>query len=206
MMIDELDSRIRRIHHALGQLEDRDLSQITPFRGVTADGYFYFGVDFSQGTTEEGLANLASLTIANIASIKDHLKLWCASHSANFEGERLIDTNRDVAIIHDLWNLDKHGRLNRPPRSRHCPKIQNLARGMNMSTGSAPGSYAFFTLDPATGQMRMEAPGGEIKLVITGDVVNEYGEPLGDLATICNSATDAWEQALLRAGVSLPPV
>ncbi len=123
-MLDELDPRIRRMHHALGQLENSDLSSITCERGVTADGYCYVEVDFSKGTTEEGLANLVGSVIANIASIKDHLRLWCKKNGRSFDGEVLINTNRDVAIIHDLWNLDKHGQLDHTPRSGHSPEFR----------------------------------------------------------------------------------
>jgi len=203
-MFDKLDLRIRRIHHALGQLQDSDLSLIACERGVTADGYRYFEVDFSKGTTEEGLANLVQSVIANIASIRDHLKAWCRKNGKDFEGDNLINTNRDVAIIHDLWNLDKHAQPNRS-RSGHYPIIRNLTRSLNLSTGTAPGSYALFTIDPRTGEPRTEAPGGAAKLVINGDIVDEQGTQLGDLETICKSATVAWEQTLIRAGVSLPP-
>jgi hypothetical protein len=72
-----------------------------------------------------------------------------------------------------------------------------------MTTGSAPGSYAFATIGPSIGQLRMEAPGGSMKLVISGEVVDERGTHLGDLASTCKAATDAWEQILVRAGAPL---
>lgn len=121
-----------------------------------------------------------------------------------FEGDALIDTNREVAIVHDLWNLDKHAHL-RSSRSGYYPKVTNLERAMNLSTGAPPGSYTFFTMDPATGQMQVEAPGGTVKLIITGDVVDQKGTRLGDIAEICRAAATAWEAILGRAGVTLPP-
>ena len=41
--------------------------------------------------------------------------------------DQLIDSNRDVAIIHDLRNLDKHAELNRPSRSGLSPRLQQPA-------------------------------------------------------------------------------
>jgi len=133
-------------------------------------------------------------------------RLWCEKNGRSLEGEVLINTNKDVAIIHDLWNLDKHGQLDRTSRSSHYPRIQGLTRYLNVSTGTAPGSYALVTFHPRTGEMRTGTPdGGAAKLVINGDVVDEHGTQLADFATICKSATVAWEKTLIRAGVSLPP-
>jgi len=203
-MLELLDRKIRQMHAALGGLEESDLSSIAPERIITPHVY-YLLVDFNQGTTEVGLANIASLLIANIACMKDHLKAWCAKNGKSFDGENLINTNKDVAIVHDLWNMDKHSDLNRPPRSGHRPKVQNLRQSLNLSTGTNAGSSTEVTIDSRTGRMKTERKGGgSVNLVINGDVVDEYGVLLGDIASICERATTAWEQTLSRAGVPVP--
>ena len=123
MTTDALDRKIQQMHHALGELRSDDVSSISVERRSN-----YMGIDFSQGTTPSGLANIASGIIANIACLKDHLKVWCHRNGKTHDYEKLINTNKDVALIHDLWNIDKHGELNRPPRSGVPPG----------SSGSAP--------------------------------------------------------------------
>src|SRR3954464_8134261 len=117
MTTDALDRKIQQMHHALGELRSDDVSSISVERRSN-----YMGIDFSQGTTPSGLANIASGIIANIACLKDHLKVWCHRNGKTHDYEKLINTNKDVALIHDLWNIDKHGELNRPPRSGVPPK------------------------------------------------------------------------------------
>ncbi len=203
-MLKLLDHKIRQMHEALGGLEESDLSSITPERVITPHVY-YCQVDFAQGTTEIGLANIASLLVANIACMKDHLKAWCAKNGKGFDGENLINANKDVAIVHDLWNIDKHADLNRPPRSGHRPKVQNLRQFLKLLTGASAGSSAVVTIDPRNGKMKTETTGGgSVNLAINGDVVDQHGMLLGDFAKICERATTAWEQALSRAGVPIP--
>lgn len=204
-MLDLLDRKIRQMHQALGALENSDLSQIKTDYSESAIG-FYRGVDFNQGQTEAQLANTATLLIANIASIKDHLKAWCLEHGKAFEGDRLIDGNFDVGTIHDLWNIDKHSKLNRPPRSGHTPKLNGLKQNLQVSTGSANGpSSASFTMDPITGKMKVQTTGGgKVTLVIDAEIVDENGELMGDFVGICERATSAWESALANVGVPIP--
>lgn len=195
-MLDLLDRKIRQMHEALGSLEDSDLSSIKPEQGATPGGY-YCKVDFSQGKTEAGLAN--------IACMKDHLKAWCLKNTKVFEGDALINSDKNVALVHDLWNTAKHAELSSKPRSGHYPKIQGLNQMLSVSTGTGAGSSASFTFDPRTGEMKTETQGGgSVKLAITAQVVDERGILLGEFADICEKATDAWEHALIRAGVAIP--
>jgi hypothetical protein len=63
------------MHAALDGLSNTDLSAIQP-QITHAGGHVYTKVDFNENSDEIALANAASLLIANIASIKDHLKAW----------------------------------------------------------------------------------------------------------------------------------
>jgi hypothetical protein len=110
------------MYAALADLSSDDLSVIQP-KITMSYGYLYTEVDFNQQSDEIELANAASLLIANIASLKDHLKAWCKKQGVQFQGDALINGNRAVALIHDLWNIDKHAELNLPPRSGIKPKL-----------------------------------------------------------------------------------
>lgn len=162
-------------------------------------------IDFSEGNTGAGLANIASLLVANIACMKDHLMVWCSINNRVFTGERLIDSDKNVALIHDLWNIDKHAELNRTPRSGHRPRIQGLHQALCLSTGQGADSSAAFTFDPLTGGVKVLTQGsGSVTLAITGQVIDEHGTQLGDFADISEKATAAWEKELSRAGVIIP--
>jgi hypothetical protein len=195
-MLDALDLKIRQMHEALSNLVNPDLSRLKA-EYVEIPGGHYCRLDFSEGQSNAQIANTASPLIANIASIKDHLKVWCAKSGARFEGDKLIDSNQDVAIIHDLWNVDKHAELKRPPRSGHVPKLVNLRQNLKLSTGTSAGSFAVFTMDPRTGEMRAHSGGGgTVTLSVDANVVDETGRPLGDFASMCDRAAASWEKTL----------
>jgi len=203
-MLQILDRKIRQMHEALGSLEKKDLSTLEVTRGLSENGY-YVKLDFSQNMSEQKLYNVFTLLIANIACMKDHLKVWCNSNGRSFNGEELINTNTDVAIIHDLWNIDKHLSLSNRPRSGFTPKIDNLKQALSLSTGTDDGSFAMFSMDPITGKfIQQSGNGGSVSLVISGDVLDENGTRIGDFLKICEKAVSAWERELVAAGINIP--
>ena len=203
-MIDVLNRKIRQMHAALAGLATDDLSTIKPQFGEVS-GSYYMKVDFNEGTDEIALANAASLLITNIASIKDHLKVWCTRQGVVFHGDALINSNRAVALIHDLWNIDKHAELNKSPRSGHTPKLHGLRKNLTLSTGTAAGAGAFFSMDPLTGKISLgTSGGGAVQLALAAQIIDENGNVLGDFTSICTQAVDEWAKALSVAGVQLP--
>jgi hypothetical protein len=203
-MIDILDRKIRQMHAALAGLATDDLSTIKAQFGET-DGSYYTKVDFNQDADEIALANAASLLITNIASMKDHLKVWCTRQGVPFHGDALINSNQAVALIHDLWNIDKHAELNKPPRSGHTPKLQDLRKSLTLSAGTAAGAGAFFSMDPRTGKITTgTSGGGAVQIALVAQIIDENGNVLGDFTNICTQAIDEWAKALSAAGVQLP--
>ncbi len=203
-MSDVLDLKIRQMHQALSDLSTDDLSKINPEIG-SEEGRQYMKVDFNDCSDSTKRANAASLLIANIASIKDHLRVWCSTQKCPFLGEDLINKNQAVALIHDLWNVDKHARLNKPPRSGFTPHLKELSTSLSLTTGTAAGSNVAVTFDRLNGKMNtMSGNGGSATLTLQAQVVDENGKILGDFATICAEAVTEWEKALKAAGVPLP--
>jgi len=202
-MIDVLDLKVRQMHAALDGLSSADLSAISVHIGESENCY-YTHVDFNEGTDDAGLANAASLLIAKIASIKDHLKVWCKQQGVPFEGDKLINSNRSVALVHDLWNVDKHAELRDPPRSGHIPKLIDHRRVLKLSSGAGAGSGSFFSMDPRTGKVTTGTTGGgSVALALVAQVVDENGQSLGEFTQLCTEAIDAWKTALSNAGVPL---
>jgi hypothetical protein len=198
----KLDLRIRQLHEAMGQARSSDLSTIQPRTGVVGSSY-YVSVDFSDGISDAELANVVSLFVANIACLKDHLKAWCKAHSKPFQGDALIDSNRDVGLIHDLWNRDKHYDLNKS-RTGLFPEIRSISRSARLTTQAMAGSRIAMTLDPRSGQLKTHGD-GKVELVIDADVVDANGARISDLLEIAERAVGAWEAALAAAGVMVPP-
>jgi hypothetical protein len=203
-VLDLLNRKLRQMHAALAGLSNNDLSAIQP-QIVQTDGHVYATVDFNQNSDEIALANAASLLIANIASLKDHLKAWCKKQGVPFGGDSLINSNKSVALIHDLWNVDKHAELNSPPRSGFKPKLQNIKTVLAISSGTAAGGGAFFSMDPRTGKVTTgTSGGGAVQLALDAQITDELGNNLGDFAQTCTEAAEAWSSALHLAGVPLP--
>ena len=199
-----MDRKIRQMHSALRALSSDDIYSVKPTIEST-DTYTSIKVDFNQGSDPVDLANIASLLVANIASLKDHLKAWCKSKNIPFNGELLIDNNRSVALIHDLWNVDKHAKLTSQPRSGHIPKLTNLSKSLSLRTGTEVGSSGIYQMDPRTGQMTVSTTGSaSAKIQLSGTIVDEAGNVLADFYTTCGQAVTAWESELAAAGVPLP--
>ena len=203
-MCDTLDLKIRQMHAALAGLTVGDVSTIRS-QIISAERCVYAMVDFNQNSDPIALANAASLLIANIASIKDHLKSWCKKQNVQFQGDALFNSNMAVALVHDLWNTDKHAELSSRPRSGHKPRLKNLRTALRISAGTAPGAFALFQMDPRTGQPTTSTSGGgSVQLALVAEVVDESGNELGDFTLICTQAVEAWSNALSAAGVPLP--
>ena len=211
-MLNLLDRKLRQMHSALAGLGNSDLTSIQPQIAQT-DGHVYTEVDFNQNSDPIALANAASLLVANIASLKDHLKAslkdhlkaWCKKQGTSFDGDKLINTNQSVALIHDLWNVDKHAELNSPPRSGHTPKLTGIATALAISAGTEAGASACFSMDPRTGKVTTSTSGGgTIQLALVAQISDENGVNLGDFSKVCTEAAEAWSAALHAAGVPLP--
>ncbi len=198
-MIDILTKKINQMQRALGALTNEDLSSITVDQVNLPEGSEY-SINLQNGIDTVDLDNAATTLINNIASLKDHIKLWCKSNGKKYDVEALIDSNRDIAIIHDLWNIDKHGKLDRSPRSGHLPKIVNLTRGIQFSTSL--GSGAGFEMGPEGVKLDIQED-SSAGLVIDGEVIDEHGNKLGNFAEICNKASEAWENAIINTGITI---
>ena len=174
-----IEQKIEQMYKALEEMQITErLSSVKPEIKRTA-GSVSFSFDFKKGADTPTAANRASQLVANIACLKDHLKVWCGNQSKPFAGDTLIDSNSEVAIVHDLWNLDKHGKLDRS-RSGLYPRLENPPwSGMVLKTGPGnPKSMVRLTLG---GPIQTK---GEVSLRIVAIVVDKDGKPLGNLEDI----------------------
>jgi hypothetical protein len=203
-LTDVLERKIRQMHAALDAIGTDDLTVATvklDLHGVSGTS----SVDFSGGATDVELHNQASLLIASIASIKDHLKDWCARNGRPFGGDALINRSRAVAIIHDLWNVDKHATLTSKPRSGSVPRLTDLHRALRMSSGTQPGVVSVFSFNPLTSEVQTgTGPDGSSRITLIASIVDENGAALGDFEEICELAVSDWRAELVASGVAVP--
>ena len=203
-MLDTLDRKLRQMHAALDAIATKDVSGIKPQMESTAT-YVSMQVDFNENSEPIKLANACTLLIANIASLKDHLKAWCKLKRFPFNGDALIKSNNAVALIHDLWNVDKHAELTSKPRSGYVPELRDIRQALVVSAGAEANSEAFYSMDPRTGKVTSGASGsGSIKISLTAQVVDNEGNVLGELSSLCIEAIAAWEKEFVAVGVPLP--
>lgn len=124
--------------------------------------------------------------------------MWCDRNGKPFAGDTLINSNRDVAIVHDLWNLDKHGELNRRSRSGLSPRLREAAQSEMVWKGQED-KQATVTI-PGFGGPIQAKDGAALRVVAT--VVDKDGIFLGDLEDICEKAVAAWEAEFKKVGLT----
>jgi len=198
-----LNRKLRKMYAALADLSTDNLSAIQPII-IRAFGYRYTEVDFNQQSNEVDLENAVTLLLTNIASLKDHLKKWCKDQGVPFRGDALLNANRSAALVHDLWNLDKHAELNSKPRSGIVPRVQNIRTVLELGSGTSAGGGAFFTMDPRTGTVTHGASGGgSVRLALCAEIVDEAGAIVADFTQTCEEAIDAWLGVFREAGLRL---
>ena len=198
-MPNALDRKIQKIYAALGVVVSDHLTTANIKPQITkTDTGFIFEMNFDEGTSEIELENAVTLLVTNIASIKDHFKVWCGNNHVTFTGDELINNNLDVAIIHDLWNIDKHAKLTSQPRSGFTPTLQGLQRGMVLSGQSTANISVNLT-----GEDSQVTTDGSFQFIITGQVIDENGKIRGDFTEICTKAIDAWLNLLKSTGVPI---
>lgn len=201
LTLDQLLLRVRQMRAALASLSTDDLSVVPTLHTVTEDG-FKWTFDVGASLSDAEIHNAADLLVANIASMKDHLKKWCKQKNVPFTGDTLLNTHQAAAVVHDLWNARKHAGLDQPPRSGRKPEFRDLRRVMSLSTGTQAGGFAVTTFDPQTGRLIAQTGGGgQVEVCIVGNVVDENGGVLGSFSDLCEQAIAAWELALVNAGV-----
>ncbi len=110
MNIPQVQRRLQQVYAALGATCSADLSKSKTTTTVSATS-ITIRLQFSDGRDTLELTNALESVISNIACIKDYFHQWCNANGVAKTGDALIDANRDVALVHDLWNTQKHGVL-----------------------------------------------------------------------------------------------
>ncbi len=199
-MDDAILQRINRIYAAIGAIEEDDPKKLKA-TVIQTDKIKAVFQDFRGGFSDDDLSNQAHSVIHNIANLRDHLRRW-ASHNGHDKTkvDQAVDNCLELQIIKDLSNNDKHGY---PPRngghSGTCPQLVEINRPMRLQTQAEKGSMVGMTL--GAGGVPRFIGDGTAKAVVTGDVVDNDNNRIGDLYDIANKAVEAWETLLADFGL-----
>jgi hypothetical protein len=198
-----IEQKLAQLYAALAEMKITDkLASMKPTTTVV-DGRTVSSWDFTKIESPATAANRVSLLLHNIACLKDHLHTWCTKNNKSKTGDHLIDSNRDVAIIHDLWNLDKHAELNRPSRSGLSPRLQQPAHTTLERRITTTEETLIFAVSLSNGGQLQPVEGANAK--VTATVIDDAGNTLGDLDSISLRAVAAWEAEFIKAGFKIVP-
>jgi len=199
-MDDSICQRISRIYAAIGAIEQADphMLKATVIQTNKIRAVFQ---DFRGGFSDEELSNQAHTVIHNIANLRDHLARWAAQNGQDkTKVDQTIDSCLDLQIVQDLSNNDKHGY---PPRdggrSGKSPQIIEINRVLCLQTQAKQGSMIGMTIGP--GGVPEFIGDGSAKAVVTGEVVDNAKNRIGDLYQIVNKAVEGWERLLADFGL-----
>lgn len=195
----ELSQRIHRIYYSIKAVEETDPNKLKATVITTGKCIGVFQ-DFRGGLNDAELSNLAHMLISNIANLHDHLRKWAVKNGKDKEKvNEAFNQSLELRIIQDLSDNDKHGY---PPRnsgySKKRPHLVDINRVMQLKPQAKKGSSAVMTLG-ANGVPKFLGDGTH-KAIITGNVVDNKNNRIGDLHEIATKAVEAWEQLLTDFG------
>jgi hypothetical protein len=173
MDFNDLNSRLKRLNLVLDKSYELDIKpQINVSRKVSGDIH---EIGFSFGTMEETeMIERIFNVINNIASLKDHLKNKLESLGKDPKlVEDMINGSKELCLILDLWNQDKHGYpLKKTNRSNLNPQIVNVSQGLVISNLSDKASVSFTITENAASYTSSE----NAAIAISGEVVDGSGK------------------------------
>ncbi|MBU1260511.1 MAG: hypothetical protein ABIL62_20210 [Planctomycetota bacterium] len=193
MNTEELLQRICRIQSSIGAVEETDPNKLKAAVIIT-DKITAVHQDFRGGLNDAELSNLAHMLISNIANLRNHLRTWAVNNGKdNKKVDETFNQSLELRIIQDLSNNDEHGY---PPRnggeSRKSPRLIDINSVMQLKTQTKKGSTSGMTL--GAGDAPKFFGDATYKAIITGDVVDNKNNHIGDLHKIATKAVEAWGQ------------
>jgi hypothetical protein len=195
---DELLSRLKRLHAAVGATNEFDLGKFGP--KVSATGFYQ---DFTGGLAPEEIENLAHSAISHVAHLDNHLRRWAKANGKDLAIVRdEISKSGPLALLQDLANIEKHGPERGKGRSDKSPKLVEVERVLRLETGTKAGSGVFVTFHP-TGPTVRASSGGTVSVVIDGRIVDQGGGTIADLHDTLSKAVEDLERLAQLLSVPL---
>ncbi len=194
MDFNDLDAKLKRLYFALGEQYDTDIStNINDKRIAFPDGRFEHRTSFGSNDPEKN-QNLVMNAIHIVGSLKDIIKqkLIEAGQDPRLY-EEMINNNEPLALVTDLDNKDKHGDpLTHKSRTCKDPQIVRIVqalRGRGITNVS-------FTTDLITGKTKLDSVEGDVKIVVTADIVDSSGNTIMPLDKMMDASIKLIEKFL----------
>lgn len=202
MNTDELLLKLEQMNRASGNLSTRGLNQTMPTTNSDKSGNVKLSV--STGADQIDLNNKADQVLTAIYTVKENFKEWCKANGLKKDMvENVINQNKtDVALVHDLHNVRKHGRLNRKPRSGCTPKLKILGESVPVIEYGTSIEITFSDEGAMSGKVR-NPDGTPADVALNARIVDENGNELGNFIDLCDRAIEKWHAAFLAAGVPM---
>jgi hypothetical protein len=199
MDFDDLDAKLRRMYRNLGETYDLDIgSNIKDERHLLPNGMFEHRVSFGNSDPEIR-ADTVATAIHAIAGIKDILKNKLREIGLNPQSyEDLINSSTELQIITDLDNMEKHGTRLSKRRYTEAVRLINLDQSLR---GKGITSVTFST-DLATGTTKLDESSGDVKIVITGDIVDDKGKTIYTLEEVLEKSVKSIDAFIVDTGLA----
>lgn len=185
MDFDNLGDKLRRVYRRLGATYDFDIgNNINDTRQMLPSGIIEHRVSFGNSDPQVREDNVMN-AIHAIASLKDIIKvsLKKSGHSQE-EYEKVINENTCLQLVTDLDNMDKHGSKLTNRRFKESVSLVNIdqaLRGKGITSVS-------FTTDLKTGKTRLDSSSGDVKIIITGEIINKDGDVIATLGDVLENS------------------
>lgn len=204
-MNDELSRRIKRIYAAIDETVTLNPQEFRPTVRQRDEGDYEAVVSFRGDATDEQLENDVNNAIHAVAHFKDHLKRWAREKGKDSAAvERTINGSRDLQVVIDLSNRDKHGppRGNEIGRSGLRPSLVNFSRGLTLQAEGKgrrkEGSVVITMFGEVEG---VDFDGTWVET--SADIIDASGTKVGDAASVARAGVRAWEALLAEYGARL---
>lgn len=205
----ELSSRLNLAYVALGASAPTTPESIHPMVVQNSSG-IQLVHDF-RGNDSEEKCYLAIMSIVDIiVGLRDRTKAWLKKNAGDpNQVDDFIGMHDQVAIVHDLGNLDKHGSVGRKPLSGKQIQLRNVGRAMVLKYDPVTGRFAtkgeFIgqAFNPATGQLSGEVTSSNVEITLVGNIVDEGGDLISQIPRTLPQALYDWEQFLASLGIKL---
>ncbi len=199
MDTEQLSLQIARLYAALGAVVQDGIEALDSHVHFWEQGKATaFALDPAAGISQAEMHNIASGLNCLIAHLSEYLDRWARTHGREFN-KKTFATNAPMSlkIIKDLCNHAKHGGYDGKTHSGRTPELGALERVVRLTT--PPGGRVGLRIGP---EGLEQVGGGRVGVAITGGVVDEAGERIGDLVELQAEALTVMEELITEWGVS----
>lgn len=197
----DLKQRIQRLYAAVNQTVEEDLTKL-PAKVAVRNKTFTVFQDFSGGKSRAQLENELQTIVALVAGLEYHLQRWASHNGKSTEYvSHTFRASRSLQIVHDLWNVEKHGypMPHGRDRSKIAPRLVDISSVMRLSTLPKKGSW--ITMRMGKRGTPVTSGDGTARAVVTAEVVDRYGSKVGDVDELLSAAVHEIEKILFDFGL-----